>query len=175
MFASRSTTPMTAEPPRATEITGLVVVVSTRARRVVASSSDLPKLYIPAVRWAGRVQNSRRPRPSVVYSRLSPFASMRTHRGRGERCGEASRAREPKRDRPKRQTDGGALWRLSLAQTADSPRSHRSRWELHVPDYDDLRRAMEEIPLGDGDSWIDEFTRINRRRSNYHCSARLHE
>ena len=29
------------------------------------------------------------------------------------------------------------------------------------PDYDDLRRAMEEIPLGDGDSWIDEFIGIN--------------
>ena len=25
---------------------------------------------------------------------------------------------------------------------------------VQCPDYDDLRRAMEEVPLGDGDEWL---------------------
>ena len=29
------------------------------------------------------------------------------------------------------------------------------------PDYDDLRSAMEKIPLGDGDEWLDAFMGIN--------------
>ncbi|CAL58582.1 unnamed product [Ostreococcus tauri] len=29
------------------------------------------------------------------------------------------------------------------------------------PDYDDLRKAMESIPLGDGDEWLDAFMSVN--------------
>ena len=29
------------------------------------------------------------------------------------------------------------------------------------PDYEDLRTAMETIPLGDGDEWLDAFMGVN--------------
>ena len=33
--------------------------------------------------------------------------------------------------------------------------------KVQCPDYNDLRNAMEGIELGDGDSWIREFAKVN--------------
>ena len=34
--------------------------------------------------------------------------------------------------------------------------------KVQCPDYNDLRNAMEGIELGDGDSWIREFAKVNQ-------------
>jgi len=36
---------------------------------------------------------------------------------------------------------------------------------VQSPDYSDLRRAMEEVPLGDGDEWLEALLQENPRLS----------
>ena len=90
MFASRSTTPMMASHrarPRSP-----VSSSSRRARRVVASSSDLPKLYIPADAMGGE---SPELKAAKTLRRLFTFVAIRVVQGHIEGAGNgAARHRE---------------------------------------------------------------------------------
>ena len=96
---------------------------SRRARRVVASSSDLPKLYIPADVMGGE---SPELKAAKTLRRLFTFVAIRVVQGHIEARGTVRRdiesARAEKGPPEKTETDGGTRARLSLAQTADSPR-----------------------------------------------------
>ena len=139
-------------------------MASRRARRVVAASSGLPKLYIPA---DGMGNESPELKAAKTLRRLFTFVAIRVVQGHiegagnGAHCALYARVRAEKG--PERtKTDRGTL-SLSLARADGgfAPQVTGRDGSCLCPDYDDLRRAMEEIPLGDGDSWIDAFMSIN--------------
>jgi len=109
-----------------------------RSRResavVIARANDdgnLPKLYIPADSMGGE---SPELKAAKTLRRLFTFVAIRVVQSHIEGAG----------------NDGGF-----------APQVSQMDGSCACPDYDDLRRAMEEIPLGDGDEWLDAFMGIN--------------
>ena len=95
MFASRSTTPMTASY-RARPRSPVSSSSSRRARRVVASSSDLPKLYIPADAMGGE---SPELKAAKTLRRLFTFVAIRVVQGHIEGAGNGARRHRERESR----------------------------------------------------------------------------
>ena len=100
---------------------------------VVRANDDgnLPKLYIPADSMGGE---SPELKAAKTLRRLFTFVAIRVVQSHIEGAG----------------NDGGF-----------APQVSQMDGSCASPDYEDLRRAMEEIPLGDGDEWLDAFMGIN--------------
>ena len=101
--------------------------------RIQASDDDknLPKLYIPGDALGGE---SPELKAAQTLRRLFTHVAIRVVQSHLEGAG----------------NDGGF-----------APQVTGRDGQVMCPDYDDLRRAMETIPLGDGDEWLDAFMKIN--------------
>ena len=101
--------------------------------RIQASDDDknLPKLYIPGDALGGE---SPELKAAQTLRRLFTHVAIRVVQSHLEGAG----------------NDGGF-----------APQVTGRDGQVMCPDYDDLRNAMETIPLGDGDEWLDAFMKIN--------------
>ena len=101
--------------------------------RIQASDDDknLPKLYIPGDALGGE---SPELKAAQTLRRLFTHVAIRVVQSHLEGAG----------------NDGGF-----------APQVTGRDGQVMCPDYDDFRRAMETIPLGDGDEWLDAFMKIN--------------
>jgi hypothetical protein len=111
---------------------------AARAHRVApprrasrARARALPKLYVPGDAMGGE---SAEAKAAKTLRRLFTFVAIRVVQSHLEGAG----------------NDGGFAPQVTGRDGA-----------CMCPDYDDLRRAMEDVPLGDGDAWLDEFFGTN--------------
>ena len=105
-----------------------------RMPRLRAASNDdahLPRLYVPGDALGGE---SPELKAAQTLRRLFTYVAIRVVQSHIEGAG----------------NDGGF-----------APQVTGRDGRVMCPDYDDLRNAMEGIPLGDGDEWLDEFMKIN--------------
>lgn len=98
---------------------------------VRAADESLPKLYVPGDAMGGESPEAK---AAQTLRRLFTFVAIRVVQSHLEGAG----------------NDGGF-----------APQVTGRDGKVMCPDYDDLRNAMEKIPLGDGDEWLDAFMKIN--------------
>ena len=105
--------------------------VAPPPRAARARARSLPKLYVPGDAMGGE---SAEAKAAKTLRRLFTFVAIRVVQSHLEGAG----------------NDGGFAPQVTGRDGA-----------CMCPDYDDLRRAMERVPLGDGDAWLDEFFGTN--------------
>ena len=107
-----------------------------------ARARSLPKLYVPGDAMGGE---SAEAKAAKTLRRLFTFVAIRVVQSHLEGAG----------------NDGGF-----------APQVTGRDGTCMCPDYDDLRRAMEGVPLGDGDEWLDAFFGTNPEVALRICACR---
>lgn len=116
--------------------------VAPPPRAARARARSLPKLYVPGDAMGGE---SAEAKAAKTLRRLFTFVAIRVVQSHLEGAG----------------NDGGF-----------APQVTGRDGTCMCPDYDDLRRAMEGVPLGDGDEWLDAFFGTNPEVALRICACR---